>query len=237
MTQVWILLVAVFLGCCLGCFSTLWASSNAFLTTPISVAVISAESRADYETRIAPLMKEQMKTCSSCSIQNLTPYTKDGQFSLATLPAQIEAARSSSSFLFLNWNAKSTAETKPVVEVLKKIVQSGMVVVASAGVARGSEPTLPLSRTVVGEVHGIVIIGELGEKERLFSQSYFGPEMLTAVKPPREFIGQGFAPLFFASKLAAQWNKKTGADWLTHFQSTKAKVRRIWPGLDDFFGR
>jgi hypothetical protein len=207
------------------------------LTNPIAVAVISGESKVEFESKIEPVLKDQLKSCSGCSFQNITPYTEDGKFDLAKLPEKLENAGSWSSFIFFNWNGKSTTETKPVVEALKKMVSSGKLVVASAGAAKESEPTLPLSRTIVGEVPGVVIIGEMGERERLHSMSYFGPEMLTAVKPPKEYIGQGYGPLFFASRLATNWNKKNSADWVPHFQETKSRVRRIWPELEDFFGR
>jgi hypothetical protein len=232
-----ILLFAILMGCCLGCFSSLWASPQTFLSTPISVAVISGEDKADFESKISPLLKEQLKNCSACSFQNLTPYTAEGKMALAELPARLEAAGSSSSFIFVHWNAKVTEETKPILATLKKIVQNGTIVIGSAGLAKDTEPTFPLNKTVLGQAAGVVIIGDLAEKERLLTQSYFGPEMLTAIKPPKDYVGLGFSPIFFVSRLASQWPKKTGKDWISHFQTTKGKVRHIWPGLDDFFGR
>ncbi len=232
-----ILLVAVILGCCLGCFSTIWAAPQAFLTTPISVAVISSVSKADFEAKIAPLLKDEFKKCSACSFQNVTPYTADGKLAVNELPAKLEAAGSSSSFIVVDWNAKVTDETRPVLETLKKITQNGVIVIGSAGMAKESEPTLALNKTVLGQTAGVIIIGELAERERLLTQSFFGPEMLTAIRPPKEYLGQGYSPLFFASRLANQWNKKTSKDWVSHFQHIKSKVRHIWPDLDDFFGR
>lgn len=232
-----ILMFSILMGCCLGCFSAVWASSQAYLTMPISVAVISSENKADYESKIAPLVKEELKNCSICSFTNVTPYTKDGKVALGEIPTQLEKAGSSSSFLFINWNAKVTAETKPILETLKKLSQSGMMIVGSAGFAKESEPTLPLNKTVLGQTPGAVIIGELAERERLLTQSYFGPEMLTAIRPPKEYIGTGMGPVFFALRLASKWNKKSSKEWVAHFRATKSKVRRIWPELDDFFGR
>lgn len=229
-----ILFFAVFVGCCLGCFSTLWASSKA--GTPIVVGVISAESKADYEAKVESLMKEQIKNCSLCTIQNMTPYTPEGQLLISEIPNQLEKAGSSSSFFFLNWNAKATEDKKPLIEALKKLVQGGVIVIGSAGTAQDAEPSLPLNRTVAGQVPGLIIIGELEDRERLPVKNYFGPEMLTALKPPKEYMGQGFGPVFFVSKLATQWNNKTSEQWLAHFKVTKAKVRRIWPALGDFFG-
>jgi hypothetical protein len=232
-----ILLFAVIMGACLGCFSSVWANTQAYLTTPISIAVLAGGPKADFESKIAPLLQTQIKSCSGCSFQNITPYNSDGEFNLKEVPDKIEAARSSSSFLFVHWNAKVTDETKPTLEVLKKVTQAGWIVIGSAGLAQNEEPTLALNKTVLGQVAGLIIIGDLAERERLLTKSYFGPEMLTAIRPPDSYVGQGMSSIFFASKLATNWNKRESKDWLAHFQTTKSKVRRIWPSLDDFFGR
>lgn len=232
-----ILIFAIIMGCCLGCFSAVWASSQAYLTMPTSVAVFSGEDKSVYESKVEPILKEETKNCSGCSFKNMTPYNSEGKMNLSDLAAQIEAAGSSSSFIYVNWNAKVTDETKPALEALKKISKAGLIIVGSAGLAKEAEPTLPLNKTVLGQVPGAIIIGELGDRERMHVQSFFGPEMLTAIRPPKDYLGQGLVSAFFAAKLATQWNKKPSKDWLSHFLSTKSKVRRIWPDLDDFFGR
>lgn len=230
-----ILFFAIFMGCFWGCFSYVLASPQAYLTNPISVAVLSGEDKAVFEEKVAPLLKAEMKNCSGCSFQNITPYNAEGKMVLSEVPARLTTAGSSSSFIFIHWNAKVSDETRPVLNELKRLIESGMMVIGSAGLAKGDEPTLALNKTVLGQVPGVIIIGELGERERMLTQSYFGPEMLTALRPPKEYLGQGYASLFFASKLATQWNKKTAKDWQSHFQATKSKVRRIWPGMGDFF--
>lgn len=232
-----ILIFAILMGCCLGCFQAVIAGPQAYLTMPISVAILSGEDKAVFDEKVAPLLTDQMKNCSSCSFRNITPYTEDGKISVKEIAARLQDAGSSSSFIFIHWNAKVTDETRPILAELKKITQAGMVVVGTAGLAKNEEPTLPLNKTVLGQVADLVIIGELGPRERMHTQSYFGPEMLTALKPPKEYEGQGLAPLFFASKLATQWNQRSAKDWLTHFQTTKSKVRRIWPSMNDFFRR
>lgn len=230
-----ILIFAVVIGCCLGCFSVLWASTNASTVNPIVIAVVSGESKADYEAKLGPLLKDQLKTCPVCEVRNITPYNEEGHIVPAQIPYQLEVARSSSSFFFFNWNVKTADEHKPIIEALKKLAANGVMIVASAGSAKDSDPTLPLHRTLVGQIPGMIIIGELAERETLLTQGFFGPEMLTAVKPPKDYIGQGFGPTFFVSKLATNWNKRTAAQWDAHFKTTKTKVRRLWPSLNDFF--
>jgi hypothetical protein len=204
-------------------------------SAPISISVFSGADKADFESRVLPVLAEQMKTCSQCVVGNISPYGADGKVQMNLAAKKFEEAKASSSFFFIDWNAKASPETKTIQEALQKITESGVIVIAAAGLANEAEPTLPLSRTAMGQTKGVVIIGELAERERLPTQSFFGPEMLTALKPPRGFVGQGLGPAFFASRLATQWNKRTAAEWLEHFQTSKAKVRRIWPGLEDFF--
>jgi hypothetical protein len=217
----------------------LWASEPATLrpgaNAPITISVFSGEDKDDFKSRVLPILTEQMKACNQCVIRNISPYGKEGKFQLKEVPAKLEEAAATSSFFFVDWNVRSGPETKAVEQALQKVTDSGVIVIAAAGLAKDSEPTLPLSRTVMGQLKGVVIIGELAERERLPTQSFFGPEMLTALKPPKGYVGQGLGPTFFAAKLAVQWNKRTASEWLSHFQSAKLKVRRIWPTLDDFF--
>jgi|GEM_PF-3489937 len=217
----------------------LQASAKPVDAKPLVMAVISEGSRSDYEQKWQPLLTEQLKSCSACTVKNITPYTPEGNLDETALPVAIEQApKDSTQFLFLNWNAISNVNNKQVAEALKKLTATGYLVIAKAGIAKATEPTMPLSRTVNGQVPDIVIIGELTEKERLLARSYFGPEMLTALKPPKDYIGQGYSSLFFVSKLATSWNRKSAsADWLSSFKSTKTRSRKIWPDLGDFFGR
>jgi hypothetical protein len=230
--------LTIFLAAFLPALS-LQASAKPVNDKPLVIAVISEGSRSDYEQKWQPLLAEQLKSCAACSVKNVTPYTTDGNVDEAALPAAIEQVpKESTQFLFFNWNAISNAGNKPVLEALKKLTATGYLVIAKAGIAKATEPTMPLSRTVNGQVPDIVIIGELTEKERLLARSYFGPEMLTALKPPKDYVGQGYSSLFFVSKLATSWNRKSAsADWLSSFKSTKSRSRKLWPDLGDFFGR
>jgi hypothetical protein len=214
------------------------ASAKPTEAKPLVMAVISEGSRTDFEQKWLPLMTDQLKNCAACTVKNVTPYTADGKFDEASLPVAIAAAKDGTQFLFLNWNAISQPSNKEILEALKKLTAAGYLVIAKAGVAKETEPTMPLSRTVIGQVPDIVIIGELTDRDRLLSRSFFGPEMLTALRPPKDYLGQGYSSLFFVSKLATSWNKKTAsADWLSSFKSTKSRTRKIWPDLGDFFGR
>lgn len=203
---------------------------------PVIVGVIDGESKAVFEEKIMPILKTQLASCSLCEIRNFSLYNEQGQLLTDKIASQLQLAASQANLVFVGWNTKMSAEFEPVVEQLKKMTASGIMVVGEAGIAPKNLDSAPLSRTVLGQVPDLVIIGEVAEKERLLIHSYYGPEMLTAIKPPvKDHIGQGFGPVYFVSRLAVSWSKRTPTDWLSHFKSTKLKSRRIWPELDDFF--
>jgi hypothetical protein len=203
----------------------------------IILGVISGSTKSDYESSFQPLLVEQLRRCSSCEVRNLTPYKEDGSLDRAQLVEKIEAASQQVSFLYLHWNSRLTDETRPLSEVLKKLIAQNFLVIGAAGLAQESEPSLPLSRTVLGSA-GVVIIGDLEPRERLNKRAYFGPEMLTAIRTPESQLGKGLGSILFVGRLASQYNRKSeSSEWLNHFQETKSKTKKLWPGLDDFFGR
>src|SRR5207253_6862339 len=141
------------------------------------------------------------------------------------------------SFYFYSLNKKATEQNIDVVSVLGDKVDGGKLVNAPTGQAAEGESSMPLSRTVMGQAKDVIIIGEITGNERMLPQSYFGPEMLTAIRAPKDFAGQGVGPLYFASRLASNWSKRKPAEWLQHFKTKKIKSRKIWLDADDLLGR
>jgi hypothetical protein len=204
----------------------------------ISVGIVSGESRVDFESKVLPFFKSQWSNCSSCEVRNLSVYDEQGNWSAKTLVKELEASLSSVTFLLfnVNWRFKID-EDKALVEWLKKATANGVIIVGSAGYPKEGESSAPLARTLLGQVPEVIIIGEINERERLLGSSYFGPEMLTAIKPPRDYVGKGLGPSFFAAKLAQNYSRKVPHDWIAQFRNQKMKSRRIWPQVEEFFSR
>lgn len=203
----------------------------------IVVGVISGESRTEFETKYNSFFKEQWSNCPNCELRNLSVYDDKGNLNEKALASQLEALAGETSLLFFNVNWRYKAdEHKPLVDLLKKISEHE-VVIGSAGYPRSGESSAPLSRTVLTQVAGLIVIGEINERERLLADSFFGPEMLTAIKPPRDYVGKGLGPAFFVAKLAQSYPRRLPQDWLTHFRNQKMKSRRIWPQVEEFFSR
>lgn len=200
-------------------------------TTVVYFGTAKAE---EFESKIKPVFNERAD-CKNCELVNYTPYTKEGAIDLDALRERIDSLPSNTSFVFFDFNLKSNDGTKPLIEAINKRADLGLIVVGSAGVPRDNEASGPLSRTVLGQVRGAVIIGELGDRDRLVPTGFYGPEMLTALRPPKDLLGQGYSPLIFAAELADNWSKRSPQEWSEHFRTKKMKTRKIWLDLRDLF--
>lgn len=203
----------------------------------VVVGYFSTENQEQFDKVVKPLFEEFAAKCKNCEILNLTPYDEKGAYSEKDVVAKLKAAEPAVTFYFFSWNKKTSEASKELIAALEEKVASGKLVLSSAGHAAQGEPGVPLSRTVMGQAKDVVIVGEVTERERLLPQSYFGPEMLTAVRAPKTYIGQGHSPLYFASRFAAVWNKRKPAEWLQHFKTKKLKTRKIWLETEDLLGR
>ena len=115
------------------------------------------------------------------------------------------------------------------------IVEAGARAADLMGQPAGGENSAPLSITLAGKVNHALIIGELGERDRLWGASFYGPEMYTAIRPAKDRIGQAGAPAQFAARFVSVLGKQS--DWLQYLQAKKQTNRKIWLELSDCFGR
>ncbi|WP_413557520.1 hypothetical protein [Bdellovibrio sp. HCB209] len=214
-----------------------WGSANAQASVPPAktrVIFFGTQTQADFELKIKPVF-DSTANCKSCEIINYTPYTAEGAIDEAAMHERIDTLPADASFVFFDFNLRDNDATKTLLESLNKRADSGLVVVGSAGVPKSNEASGPLTRTVLGKVHNAVIIGELGDRDRLVPAAFYGPEMLTALRPPKDKIGQGYSPLIFAANLAENWNKRSPQEWTDYFKTKKQKNRKIWMDLNDLF--
>ncbi|UOF01705.1 hypothetical protein [Bdellovibrio reynosensis] len=211
-----------------------WAQA-ALPSRTTTVIFFGQQKAEDFDTKVKPVFADFVRPCKSCEIVNYTPYTKDGHVDMEALQERIQSLPENTSFIFFDFNLKANDQTKELIETLNKKVAAGLLVVGSAGAPKSLESSSPLSRTVLGKVNGALIIGELAERDRLMPTGFYGPEMLTALRPPKDMMGQGYSPLMFAAELAENWQKRTPTEWSDHFRTKKLKSRKIWLDLNDLF--
>lgn len=201
------------------------------------VGYFSKEPITTFESKVRPLFEKFTDRCSGCEIRNLTPYSEKGDFDESKLSATISSLPEDVSFIFFDFNERSSDKNQGLIEALSKKAIAGKLVIASAGVPPNKDGVCPLNKTMMGQVTDSLIIGELTERDRLLPQCFYGPEMLSAIRPPREIMGQGFAPLLFASRLASQWSRRSSQDWKSYLKARKSKTKKLWVDLEDFFPR
>jgi len=205
--------------------------------TKIVVGYFSNENQENFEKKIKPFFEEYRGRCKTCEISNLTPYDEKGAYNEKALLEKIKNLPPDIHFILFSWNKRAGDQNKDLIALLGEKVESGKLVIAPTGIAAEGEAGVALSRTVMGQAKDVIIIGDALERERLSPQSYFGPEMLSAIKAPKDYVGQGYSPLYFAARLASVWNKRKPNEWLEHFKTKKMKSRKIWLDADDLLGR
>lgn len=213
-----------------------WGAAFAHASVPsgkTTVVYFGNQAQSDFDSKVKPVFDSQ--ACKSCEIVNYTPYTKEGAVDMAALRERVSSLPDGASFVFFDFNMKVNEQNKDLVDLLNQKAEKGLVIVGSAGAPRANEASGPLSRTVLGQVRNALIIGELGDKDRLMPSAFYGPEMLTALRPPKDKIGQGYGPLIFAANLAEHWNKHPSTEWTDYLKTKKSKSRKIWLDLNDMF--
>ncbi|MBK9321720.1 MAG: hypothetical protein IPM97_01985 [Bdellovibrionaceae bacterium] len=221
--------VVVFI--CLGIFQPAVAESK------VVVGYFSTETIDHFEKNVKPLFEEFKGACTACEIVNLTPYDDKGVYSEKDLLEKIKNDSSDVVFYLFDWNKVVKDQNRAFSASLSEKISKGKLILATTGHAAPGEAGAPLSRTVFGQTKDAIIIGEITGRERLLPQSYFGPEMLTALSVPKEHEGKGVSPLYFAARWAAVWMKKSPSDWLTHFKEKKVKNRKIFLSINDLLSR
>ena len=213
--------------------------SRAENTAPLKVilGVVADVPQDQFETKFQNFFKEQWSGCSSCELKNLTPYDAKGLLDRAALPRSIDSAQGQIQILFVSWNEAFAPEAELLLASLKKLTATGVLLIGPAGEPQANKPSQALSRTLIGEVPDALIIGDLNEREGLLSRSFYGPEMLTALRTSKDLPNAPSAAAAFSARLTRDWGKKTNEQWVSHFRTKKSVSRRIWPGLDEFFVR
>lgn len=203
---------------------------------PAVLAVIDPAPKLEFETARRMRIQEQLRQCPNCQIVNITPYTSEGQFDPRGISRVLDQVPRENSVVLVLWNKKFESTDKEVVEKIKGLANQGVLFVATAGKPEAKGPTLGLRRTLWGQTPQVVIIGELAIGERLVPGTFFGPEMLTAIRPS-ETLGQDAAALMFSARLVSNLKDKKSDEWVDFLRNKKATSKRMWPNLDEFFGR
>lgn len=203
----------------------------------VLVAVIDPLPKEVFETETLPRIQKSFSRCRTCEVVNITPYDKDGRFEAERLAKSLELIPKSDSILLITWNRRAGPEDTPIIKTAEKLIQSGAAIVAAAGRAPDGHPTVRIGSTLWGQIPNIMLVGELERSEKLAPGSFFGPEMVTALTTPAEPLGSTPAAVAFAARLAPQLKQRKASEWLNYLREKRRTLRRLWPSLEDLFGR
>lgn len=203
-----------------------------------TLSVIDPTPQTEFEKARRPQIEQHLRICGTCQVLNLTPYNSSGHFDAASVMEQLDKVPRDNSVVLILWNkAYEPTKDQKLIEKIKSLQEQGVLFVVTAGRPAPQGATLGLRKTLWGQLPQAVIIGELTERERLLPGTFFGPQMLTAIKPPSDVLGQDVSALIFSARLVSQLNEKKTSEWVDFLRNKKATSRRMWPSLEEFFGR
>ena len=207
-----------------------------------TLRVLDLRPKAEFASVTEKILTSELANCPDCKFVNLTIYDENGQ-ALAPNPEtawgsfeQLQVTwdlEHESNVLLLNWNFIMSPSKASWVPYLQKLQAAGVLIVIAAGEPEMGQASAPLIKTLAGALPGAFVIGELGEKDRLWGHSFFGPEMLIAFHPLKDYLGKGQVPVQFAAKLTK--NFKQQKDWYQYLNQKKAKSKKIWLEWTDCF--
>lgn len=196
----------------------LWSSSPQ-PQTRIAYLDLSSQSLENFE-----VLTEKLKPCNHCKAIQLTPF-EGKQVQRSKIP-QLLNRLSDFDILYVGFNEPRKAEHRELIEVLSQISRSGKLIVAKAGFVSEELKSAPLKESFIVEVPDVIILGQRTNRDVLLDRSFFGPEMLTALKEPLES---------FVLQVALRYSKKSKEEWVGHFKGLRSSSKKLWLDNFDFF--
>lgn len=209
-----------------------FVSTRAFA---VDVCLFDAGEKHKHEIKLTRLFAEQTKGCADCRLKSFPIYDERGNQSPELVLSQLQKSKGQCSLLHFSWNREAMVQWDPVIKELARQIAAGTPVVGAAGAPEGPEVAAQVSRTVLGMVKDIVLIGELDKKGKLIIDSYRGSEILTALAPPPGEKGSSFSSMLFTARWAKVFDGKKPAEWLTQFRANKEASATPWPSMDELF--
>ncbi|MES3036795.1 MAG: hypothetical protein V4736_02725 [Bdellovibrionota bacterium] len=225
--------LVLFTICWLGLF-TQFNAQAAWATGKTKVGVISKLSQADFQKNLAPTFESK---CTQCEIVNLTAYDSNGNALKEKIWPTLNTALDEYAIVMVDYNEKLTPENQGIAQEISKKLVGDKLLIASTGESSPGEPTWPLKKSFMGHVPQALIIGQLTERERLLPSLFYGPEMLTALRLPRDMEEKGMgAAHFFLARFLGVFKQREPQEWVSYLRNLRANHRKLWPDLGDFFG-
>lgn len=204
--------------------------------SPVRIAFIGTVTEEQFESKVKPFFKE-VAQCQNCELNNLTPMNDKKEVLADQVWQKIIDLGEEYPIVYLHFNEPINEKNKKYIDDINKKLNGHFILIGTAGQPKDREPTVSLNKTVLGQIPQALILGELTERERLLPKQFYGPEMLTALKPPREYLEQGLSPLIFVGSLGKNLSLHKIEDWPEYLKHKRTKGKKLWPELEDFIPR
>ncbi len=200
-----------------------------------SVAYFGLGGKSHFDSHIKPLFADNSKCSKDCEVTDFSAFDREEMKKLETdqrakkLLEKMKKVGPGYSIVYFDFNLANHESLEPHQKLIKKWFRDdGRLIIAHSGVSYGAEPTWPLSKTFLGSLKEVLIFGELMERDRLLTNSFFGPEMLTALRPAKSLMRMGVAPWVFVGQLSGVYQKRSNTEWVEHFQKKKKATKKLW---------
>lgn len=194
----------------------------------VSIAFVSPMAESEFNTQVKPFF-ERSKSCTLCSLVFVQKPKEEIWQSLLELPKKF-------SVIYVPYNEALKESDRNLPEKIQKVLrENSSLLVGFAGLPLESQNSGPLKRTFLGQIPQALIVGELTERERLLPRMYYGPEMITAIKPKDPSSFPGASGLVFVSQLARNLHLRSSEEWPEYLRNRRAKNKKLWPEIADFF--
>lgn len=199
------------------------------LKSAVKIVYVTRVEKDKFDKEISPYFKEQTQ-CKNCLLTFVSLPSDIDSPAIEKLKAEIS---SETKIVFFDFNLKMIDSLMPLKDYLKGLIQDGKLLITTAGEPVTGEPSLPLRKTLMGQVGNSIIIGEISDRDRLLPMSYFGPEIFTAIRPPKEIVGRKLAPFYFVTQFSGILERRSAESWQAFFKEKKAKNKRLWLEMGD----
>lgn len=197
----------------------------------ISVAVFDSRPQDAHAKKVLKLFSEK---APNCEIRLIPIYNEHGQLEVSKFQKALDVLPADIQVLHLSWNQFFEPQFQGVIKALHQQIQKGKVVVAASGESQDANRINgPLKETVMGQVPGAILVGELDGKGKLTSRAFFGPELTAAWSAPSGYRGSSFSSILLTAELCKRGVQNQ--NWPTKFKSIKERSSKIWPPLIDYF--
>ena len=201
---------------------------------PLQVAVFDAPDTHTHSTQVLAVLKEHSQKCLKCSFELIPIYHQNGDLDLLGFVKSLKKIENDFQILHLSWNMKMEPCLQPVLDQLNRLSSRGTAIVAASG--ENSEVgamAIPVEQTIMGQVRGAILIGELDRRKKLPVNAYFGSSILTAFPPEGNLKGSSFTAPVFTARWATVFYQRNLKQWKDHFEDRKKNSFSMWPSLHE----